>query len=65
MPKRTSCPTRGLETRADTAEQALARVLTAAMASWPATLRLAVVCVALVLAAAAVAMVVDLVTALR
>lgn len=66
MHKRTSCPTRSVEVaRADTAAQAVARVLTAAMSSWAAALRLAVVCVALVPAAVAVALVVRLLTALR
>lgn len=53
MRKRTSCPARDPEARADTAAQALTRVLTAAMASWAATLRLSVTCVAVVLATAA------------
>jgi len=43
MRKRTSCPTRSVETQADTAPQVIARVLTAAMSSWAAALRLAVV----------------------
>jgi hypothetical protein len=60
MRKKTSDPARVPEARADTAAQAFVQVLTAAMASWAATLRLSVACVALVLAAAAGVIVVHL-----
>jgi hypothetical protein len=61
MRKRTNYPARNPEeAQADTAAQAFAQVLTAAMASWAATLRLTAACVALVLATAAAAIIVDL-----
>jgi hypothetical protein len=60
MREKTSCPARNPEERADTAAQAFAQVLTAAMASWAATLRLSVTCFALVLATAAGAIIADL-----
>jgi hypothetical protein len=60
MRKRTSCPARDPKSRADTAAQAFTQVLTAAMASWAATLRLSVACVAVVLATAAGMTIVDL-----
>jgi hypothetical protein len=53
MRKKTSCPARNPGAGTDTTAQAFVQVLTAAMASWAATLRLSVACVALVLATAA------------
>ena len=59
MRKRTSYPARHQEAPAQTTAQALVQVLTAAMTSWAATLRLTVTCVALVLATAAAAIIID------
>jgi hypothetical protein len=60
MPKRTSFPASYPEARADTAAQAIVQVLTAAMASWAATIRLSVACAALVLATSAGVIIVHL-----
>jgi hypothetical protein len=60
MRKKTRGSAHNPEARADTAAQALVQVLTAAMASWAATLRLSVACFALVLATAAGAIIADL-----
>jgi hypothetical protein len=60
MRQKTRCPVHHPEERADTAAQALAQVLTAAMASWAATLRLSVTCFALVLATATGKIIADL-----
>jgi hypothetical protein len=60
MHKKTSCSARNPEAQADTAVQALAQVLTAAISSWAATLRLSVTCFALVLATTVGAIIADL-----
>jgi hypothetical protein len=60
MRDRTSDLGRNPDAQARTTAQALTQVLTAAMASWAATLRLTVTCVALVLATAAAVIIVEL-----